>query len=125
MRVQFVQSGGFAGTIRHCTLDTAQMSAEEARTLESLVRKADLAAPPGAPARAGASRAARDLEEYQLSVDGDTLSVVGDPSTLSPDTKALIAYLKKCARPGLPGAAKPAARKAQSASGRKKTVKKR
>jgi hypothetical protein len=100
MRVQFVQSGGFAGTIRHCTLDTATMGADEAAALEALVRKADLNKP--APiARAGS---ARDLEEYQVSIEDDDgkTTIVRDQSTLSPEAKALVAYLKKCAKPGMP-----------------------
>jgi hypothetical protein len=99
MRVQFVQSGGFAGTIRHCTLDTETMSAEEARVLEELVQKAALT-------RSSESRSssARDLEEYQVSIDGveGQPTIVRDQSTVPPEAKALIAYLKKCAKPGLP-----------------------
>jgi hypothetical protein len=99
MRVTFIQSGGFVGTVRQCTLDTETMSADEARTLEALVKKADVSV-----SRETRSRSGRDLEEYQISVDtGDrSVTVVHDQSTLSPDAKALVAYLKKCARPGLP-----------------------
>jgi hypothetical protein len=99
MRVTFIQSGGFVGSVRQCTLDTATMSADDARTLEALVKKADVSV-----SRETRSRSGRDLEEYQISVDtGDSsVTVVHDQSTLSPDTKALVAYLKKCARPGLP-----------------------
>ena len=99
MRVRFVQSGGFAGTIRHCTLDTETMSAEDARKLEDLVRQAQLTEP--AEAR---SRSARDLEEYQVSVEdaAGKATIVRDQSTLQPEAKALVAYLKKCAKPGLP-----------------------
>jgi hypothetical protein len=99
MRVSFVQSGGFVGTVRQCTLDTETMSADEARTLEELVQKADLSTP-----RETRSRSGRDLEEYQITVHtGDrSVTVVQDQSTLSSDAKALVAYLKKCAKPGRP-----------------------
>jgi hypothetical protein len=99
MRVQFTQSGGFGGMVRQCTLDTASMDAGEARALEALVKKADLSTP-------GEQRsvAARDLEEYEISIDDGHggVTVVRDQSTLSPEAKALVAYLKKCAKPAKP-----------------------
>ncbi len=99
MRIRFVQSGGFAGTIRHCTLDTATMSPDEARVLEDLVQKAALTR--SSEAR---SSSARDLEEYEVSIEGVSgqATIVRDQSTLPPEAKALVAYLKKCAKPGLP-----------------------
>src|SRR5687767_13078917 len=100
MRVRFVLSGGFAGAIRSCTLDTSALSKDKARTLEDLVRKADLSA-----SRQALSVSGRDLEQYEISVhDDDTsVTVTYDQSTLSPGTKPLVAYLKKCAKPGMPG----------------------
>jgi hypothetical protein len=99
MRVTFIQSGGFAGAIKHCTLDTETMGAEDARALEELIANADVSA-----SREVRSRSGRDLEEYQISIaTGDKrVTVVQDQSTLSPHLKALVGYLKKCARPGLP-----------------------
>jgi len=106
MKVQFLQSGGFAGLIRHCTLDTRTMSADEAAALKRLVKEANLSAPKAARSatREAVSRSARDLEEYQISVDdgGKGLTVVHDQSTLPTEAKALIGYLKKCAKPGQP-----------------------
>jgi hypothetical protein len=102
MKVQFLQSGGFAGLIRHCALDTKTMDADEAATLQRLVQEANLSAPRAT--RHAVSRSARDLEEYQISVDdgGEGLTVVHDQSTLPAEAKALIGYLKKCAKPGQP-----------------------
>jgi hypothetical protein len=99
MKVQFTQSGGFAGSIRHCTLETNTMTPDEATALESLVRQAKLSS-----SREHVSASGRDLEEYQISIhDGaKTVTVTLDQSTLSADAKALVGYLKKCARPGLP-----------------------
>ena len=97
MRVQFTQSGGFVGAIRECTLDTSSMDADEATTLETLVKNANLLATPGAQR----SLTGRDLEDYQISIDdghGD-VTVVRDQSTLTAEAKALVAYLKKCAKP--------------------------
>ena len=42
MRVQFTQSGGSVGAIRECTLDTSSIDANEATTLEPLVKYADI-----------------------------------------------------------------------------------
>ena len=97
MRVQFTQSGGFVGAIRECTLDTSSMQADEATTLETLVKNANLFSTPGEQR----SLTGRDLEDYQISIDdghGD-VTVVRDQSTLTAEAKALVAYLKKCATP--------------------------
>jgi hypothetical protein len=96
MRVRFTQSGGFGGMVRQCTLDTSSMDADEAKTLEALVRKADISTP-----GEQRSSAARDLEEYEISVDdghGD-VTIVRDQSTLTPDAKTLVAHLKKYSKP--------------------------
>lgn len=107
MRIQFVQSGGFAGTIRHCSLDTASMSKAEAAELEALVHKAELDSThlEGATSASRAANA-RDLEDFHLSIEDESgkKTIVRDQSTLSPGGKALVAYLKKCAKPGLPPA---------------------
>jgi emfourin len=97
VRVQFTQSGGFVGAIRECTLDTSSMQADEATTLETLVKNANLFSTPGEQR----SLTGRDLEDYQISIDdghGD-VTVVRDQSTLTAEAKALVAYLKKCAKP--------------------------
>lgn len=97
MRVRFTQSGGFAGTIRECTLDTTTLSPEEAGALEALVGDADLSGE-----RELLSASGRDLEQYEISVDAGgsaPVTVTRDQSTMSAGTKALVAYLKKCAKP--------------------------
>jgi hypothetical protein len=73
------------------------MAADEATTLETLVRNANLLSTPGEQR----SLTGRDLEDYQISIDdghGD-VTVVRDQSTLTAEAKALVAYLKKCAKP--------------------------
>jgi len=97
VRVQFTQSGGIVGAIRECTLDTSSMQADEATTLETLVKNANLLSTPGEQR----SLTGRDLEDYQISIDdghGD-VTVIRDQSTLTAEAKALVAYLKKCAKP--------------------------
>ena len=100
MKIAFTQSGGFAGAIRHCSLDTSTMSTDEARLLEGLVQAARLKTRPAEQR----SAAGRDLEEYEIALeeDGASTTVIRDASTLTPEVKALVGYLKKCARPGAP-----------------------
>ena len=82
--------------VRQCTLDTSSMDADEAKALEALVKKADISTP--AEKR---SNTARDLEEYEISIDDGHggVTVVRDQSTLTPEGKALVAHLKKCSKP--------------------------
>ena len=96
MRVQFTQSGGITGRLRACTLETSSMDAAEAKALEELVCKADLSTSGEVLSRGG-----RDLEEYEIAIDDGhgRVTVVRDQSTLTPEAKALVAYLKKCAKP--------------------------
>jgi hypothetical protein len=95
--VRFTQSGGIVGAIRHCTLDTSAMGADEAIALEALVKNAALVSAPSEQR----SATGRDLEDYEISIDaGDgAVTVVRDQSTLTPGARALVAYLKKCAKP--------------------------
>jgi hypothetical protein len=97
VRVEFTQSGGLIGAIRRCSLDTSSMDANEAIALEALVKDAGLFSTPGEQR----SLTGRDLEDYQISIDdGDgVVTVVRDQSTLTPEARALVAYLKKCAKP--------------------------
>lgn len=97
MRVQFTQSGGIVGAIRQCSLDTSSMDADDALTLEALVKSAGLSSAPGEQR----SSTGRDLEDYEISIDDGHagVTVVRDQSTLTPEAKALVAYLKKHAKP--------------------------
>ncbi len=100
MRLRFVQSGGFVGAIRACTLDTTTLSKDDANSLKELVRNADLST-----ARPTLSVSGRDLEQYEISVEenGASVTVTYDQSTLSAGMKPLVAYLKKRAKSGMPG----------------------
>jgi hypothetical protein len=97
VRIQFTQSGGVVGAIRECTLDTSSMEANEATTLETLVNNADLFSAPGEQR----SLTGRDFEDYEISIDDGHggVTVIRDQSTLTSETKALVAYLKKFSKP--------------------------
>ena len=73
------------------------MGADEATTLETLVKNADLFSTPGEQR----SPTGRDLEDYQISIDDGHggVTVVRDQPTLTSEAKALVAYLKKFSKP--------------------------
>ena len=111
MRITFTQSGGFAGLIRHCALDAADLPADERGRLEELVRKSGLT---GSWEKFAA--AARDLRQYELVIDRDAapVRVCCDERCLPEAARPLVGFLMERARPGPP----PAARAATGAWGR-------
>ena len=96
MRVQFIQSGGVLGTVKGCELDTAALPADAADELRRLVAGSGLTASAETLSAAG-----RDLQQYEITIeDGKRkVSVVLDNTTVPPAARALVGYLKKCARP--------------------------
>jgi len=96
MNVQFTVSGGYAGLIRQCRLDTTTMPPDEGARLEQLVRQSGVS---GSAEKLSSS--GRDLEEYEITIEDGPLkiSLVLDSSTLPAAAKPLVGYLKKCARP--------------------------
>ena len=93
MKVAMTRSGGFAGISKTIELDTEQLAAEDARTLERLVQTADVftlrSQTGGAP----------DRFAYVLTVeDGTRRHVVQmTEGAASPDLRALIDYLSEVA----------------------------
>ena len=96
MKVRFQQSGGFAGLLRTCEIDTKDLHPEKAQELHELVKSSAIP-----EAGQFLSDSSRDLREYEISIDdGDSKSsVVFDDESLPQSAKPLIAYLKKCAKP--------------------------
>ena len=96
MKVSFVQSGGFVGTVKGCDLDTAALNPSEHQELERLVRGSGIA-------RSGQflSQTGRDLQQYDLVIeDGDrAVTVTFDDASVPRTAKPLLGYLKKHARP--------------------------
>lgn len=92
MRVRFVQSGGFAGLVKECVLDTATLDASGAAQLETLVRESGLH--PAKPAR---SRRGRDLRTYEVTIEegGKAFTVAFDDETVPEAAKPLLAHLRK------------------------------
>jgi hypothetical protein len=96
MKVRFVQSGGYAGLIKGCEVDTANLSSDEAAELERLVRESGISGSGELLSDVG-----RDLKQYELSIEGRTskVSITLDDSSVPQTAEPLIAYLKKRSRP--------------------------
>ena len=97
MRITFIQSGGFTGTVRGCRIDSADLEDEDRDELEELVQKA------GWTESWEAFSEGRDRWQYDIQIDRDTVAVhvVCDDSCV-PAARPLVAYLKDNARPQTP-----------------------
>ena len=96
MKVRFHQSGGFAGLLRTCEIDTKDLHAEKAKELHELVKSSAIP-----DSGQFLSNSSRDLHEYEISIDdgASKSSVIFADESLPQSAKPLIAYLKKCAKP--------------------------
>lgn len=105
MRITFTQSGGFAGLLRHCSLDATSLGPDERREVESLVRESGLT-----ESWERFNAAARDLKQYEIGIDRDTGSVriCCDDHCLPIAARPLVAFLAARSRPGPPPVARAA-----------------
>ncbi len=69
MKVRFRQSGGFAGLVLGCDLDTSTLPPAEAQELTRLVKQANLE-----KIQTRRSEKARDLQNYEVAVEGDGIT---------------------------------------------------
>lgn len=100
MRISFTQSGGFAGLVSGCRIDTAVLAATERETLEQLVAAAGLEA-----SCECLSDACRDGRTYEITIERQALEVraVFDDASLPEAVRPLVGYLRRHARPQPPG----------------------
>ena len=91
MKVQFRQSGGFAGQRRGCDLDTAQLTDSDRLELNRLVQNADV----GASLKSHSAEA-RDVELYDVLIKHDDRQVVLqiDEASLTQELAPLIEFLQ-------------------------------
>jgi hypothetical protein len=96
MKVAFRQTGGFGGLSLAADLDTARLSAAEARELERLVAQSDLRA---LSAKGPAS--ARDLTTYEITVESadGVVRATFDDMTVPAQLEPLLEHLRAQARP--------------------------
>ena len=92
MKIQFRQSGGFAGLIRGCDLDTKTLNKSEAEHIERLASaaKSPAATPTGA-----------DLTSYEIEITdgGRKKKLTLDDMSLTAETAPLVELLAQHAKP--------------------------
>jgi hypothetical protein len=90
MNISFRQSGGFAGLVLGCDLDTRSMARGDAEELQRLVRQAALE-----NAGTKTSSTGADLTRYEiiLTDNGRTTKVVFDDTTMPDNVRPLVEFL--------------------------------
>ena len=98
MRITFTQSGGFAGLVKGCRIDTLVLAADERAKVETLV------AATGWTESWERFSEGRDRWQYDIAIDRNAICVhvVCDDSLLPPVARPLVAYLQDHAVPQKP-----------------------
>ena len=101
MKITFLQSGGFAGMLKGCTIDTIDLAADQRQELESLV-----AASGFSESCEQFSSAGRDLRQYEIVIEqhATVQRIVCDDRSVPDAARPLLAFLVARARPQPPGA---------------------
>ncbi|MCZ8121601.1 MAG: hypothetical protein O9295_27025 [Microcystis sp. LE18-22.4A] len=97
MKIQFQQSGGFAGLIRGCEIDTQLLSPDEAAQLQSLVKQSGIL-----QLQSQRTENAADLFNYEIVIeteDGNRYSISSDDNSLPQSVKPLLEYLQSQCQP--------------------------
>jgi hypothetical protein len=95
MKVRFRQTGGFGGLVLGCDLDTNTLAPVEAQELTRLVKQADLE-----NFKARRDEKARDLQNYEIAVEGNGLTAKAtfDDMSIDPNVEPLLEFLRQRAR---------------------------
>jgi hypothetical protein len=95
MKIRFRQTGGFGGLVLGCDLDTSTLAPAEAQELTRLVKEANLK-----NIQTGRSEKARDLQNYEITVEGDGMAAktTFDDMSVDPDVEPLLEFLRQRAR---------------------------
>jgi len=103
MWITFVQSGGFAGTIKGCQIDAADLAPDERHELESLLAGSGLT-----ESFERFSETGRDLRQYEIVIERDAAvqRICCDDRSVPESARPLMAFLSARARPQSPDAAK-------------------
>ena len=96
LKIRYVQSGGFAGLIRGCTIDASALRPAAALVMKRLVQAAPLAT-----LKAARTRGVADLLLHDLAIetDGGTLHLSFDDLTMPEGLKPLVAFLARRSKP--------------------------
>jgi hypothetical protein len=95
MLITFTQSGGFAGLVKGCRVDTAELENDERVHVEGLVEAT------GWMESWERFSEGRDRLQYDVTIERDTnvLRVACDAGSLPAPARPLVAWLKERARP--------------------------
>jgi hypothetical protein len=95
MKIRFRQTGGFGGLVLGCDLDTSTLPPAEAQELTRLVRQANLE-----KIQTRRSEKARDLQNYEIAVEGDdiTTKATCDDMSVDANVEPLLDFLRERAR---------------------------
>jgi hypothetical protein len=104
MRVVFTQSGGFAGAVKGCLIDTEALDPEARREVEELVAASGLAASVERFSATG-----RDLRQYEITLERPegVARFVCDEDCVPAAARPLVAFLAARATPQRPGTGGP------------------
>lgn len=99
MRIVCTISGGFAGLVKECRIETASLEPPERRRVESLVEESGLV-----ESFERFSESARDEKQFDVTINRDQLvvHVIFDESSVPKPAKPLMAYLASRASPARP-----------------------
>ena len=99
MRIECTISGGFAGLVKSCRIETASLEPPERHRVEGLVEASGLV-----ESFERFSDSARDEKQFDVTIDRDELvvHVIFDESSVPKPAKPLMAYLASLASPARP-----------------------
>jgi hypothetical protein len=95
MKIRFRQTGGFGGLVLGCDLDTSTLLPAEAQELARLVKQANLN-----EIQTRRSEKARDLQNYEIAVEGEGLTAKKtlDDMSIDANVEPLVEFLRRRAR---------------------------
>ena len=96
LKVRYVQSGGFAGLIRECTIDAAALAPVAAAVLKRLVKAASLA-----KLKTARTQGVADLllHDFAIETDAGTFKLSFDDLSLPKALRPLVAFLARRSKP--------------------------
>ncbi|KGS14444.1 MULTISPECIES: protealysin inhibitor emfourin [Pseudomonas syringae group] len=97
MKVCLVQSGGFAGTVKRCEVDTETLDPSEARQLQQLVSDSGLN-----KSGSAFNEEARDLNQYEITIEdtAQEICMTFDEHNVPASARQLLGFLKQRVKPG-------------------------
>jgi hypothetical protein len=95
MKIRFRQTGGFGGLVLGCDLDTSTLPPAEAQELTRLIKQTNLE-----KIQTRRSEKARDLQNYEIAVEGDGITAKASFDDMSVDASVepLLDFLRQRAR---------------------------